>query len=73
MRFNSQAYDKVFPRQTEVHEHVETAVETFRPSEEVEDVSVPEPEKVVEEPQIVEPSIEEGSGDDGSIGEPNSE
>lgn len=70
MRFNSKAYDKVFPRQTEVHEQVETAVETFRPSEEPEeDVSVPE--KVVEEP---EPVVEEqGGDDDGSVGELDSE
>lgn len=32
MRFNSQAYDKVFPRTSEV-EHVESSVETFKPSE----------------------------------------
>lgn len=72
MRFNSKAYDKVFPRQTEVHEQVETAVETFRPSEEPEeDVSVPEPEKVVEEP---EPVVEErGGDDDGGVGELDSE
>ena len=72
MRFNSKAYDKVFPRQTEVHEQVETAVETFRPSEEPEeDVSVLEPEKVVEEP---EPTVEEQGGDaNGSVGELDSE
>ena len=68
MRFNSQAYDKVFPRQTEVHETVETAVETFRPSEEVEDVSVPENsvEVGVSEPSI----IEQGGEEDGGTGEP---
>ena len=61
MRFNSQAYDKVFPRQTEVHEQVETAVETFRPSDTEDDTKVYEPEKTVEEPEdIVEPSIEQG-------------
>ena len=72
MRFNSKAYDKVFPRQTEVHEQVETAVETFRPSEEPEeDVSVSETEKVVEEPK---PVVEERGGDnDGSVGELDSE
>lgn len=73
MRFNSQAYDKVFPRQTEVHEQVETAVETFRPSEE-DDTKVYEPEKTVEELEdTVEPSIEQGGDDDGgtdkSVGE----
>lgn len=56
MRFNSQAYDKVFPRQTEV-EHVESSVETFKPSEEVEDVKLEE-EKVVE-PETSQDEVEE--------------
>lgn len=78
MRFNSQAYDKVFPRKAEV-EHVESAVETFKPSEETE----PEVEEssVGTEPDVLdplldgEPSNEEGGGADGNgnNGEPNNE
>ena len=63
MRFNSQAYDKVFPRTVE-KERVETAVETFRPSEE------PEVDGVLEEPEVVEPSVDEepSTGQGGDIG-----
>ena len=75
MRFNSQAYDKVFPRQTEV-EHVESSVETFKPSEtEQEEVeSVIEPE-VLDPLLDGEPSTEERSDVDGNgnAGEPNNE
>ena len=74
MRFNSQAYDKVFPRQTEI-EHVESSVETFKPSETEPDI---EHDKVVEttvdktEPTVLdpllddEPSSEQGGDDDGN-------
>ena len=75
MRFNSQAYDKVFPRQTEV-EHVESSVETFKPSEtEHEEIeSVVEPE-VLDPLLDGEPSTEE-RGDvngNGNAGELNNE
>lgn len=74
MRFNSQAYDKVFPRQTEV-EHVESSVETFKPSEEHEEVeSAIEPE-VLDPLLDGEPSTEE-RGDvngNGNAGELNNE
>lgn len=72
MRFNSQAYDKVFPRQTEV-EHVESSVETFKPSE-TEQENTGE-ESVVDkttEPEVLdpllddEPSNEERGGADGN-------
>ena len=72
MRFNSQAYDKVFPRQTEV-EHVESSVETFKPSE-TEQENTGE-ESVVDktiEPEVIdsllddEPSNEERGGADGN-------
>lgn len=33
MRFSGDAYDKVFPRETQKQETVETAVETFKPTE----------------------------------------
>lgn len=39
MRFNSTAYDELFPRENETEkEKVESAVETFKPTEEVEDI-----------------------------------
>ena len=72
MRFNSQAYDKLFPRQTEV-EHVESSVETFKPSE-TEQENTGE-ESVVDkttEPEVLdpllddEPSNEERGGADGN-------
>lgn len=72
MRFNSQAYDKVFPRTTEV-EHVESSVETFKPSE-TEQENIGE-ESVVDkttEPEVLdpllddEPSNEERGGADGN-------
>ena len=71
MRFNSQAYDKVFPRTTEV-EHVESSVETFKPSE-TEHENVNE-DSVIEksEPEVLdpllddEPSISKGGDADGN-------
>lgn len=67
MRFNSQAYDKVFPRTTEV-EHVESSVETFKPSEtepEVESSVSTEPDAL--DPLLDdEPSNEERGGADGN-------
>lgn len=77
MRFNSQAYDKVFPRQTEV-EQVESSVETFKPSETEQNEQVVD--KVVE-PDVLdplldnEPSSSKGGDADGNgnTGEPNNE
>ncbi|MBO7732088.1 MAG: hypothetical protein J6S67_06040 [Methanobrevibacter sp.] len=72
MRFNSQAYDKVFPRQTEV-EQVETSVETFRPSQE--ETSTDEVTETVVETEVKEsllenePSTEIGGDNDGGTGE----
>ena len=72
MRFNSQAYDKVFPRQTEV-EQVETSVETFRPSQE--ETSTDEVTETVVESDVKEsllenePSTEIGGDNDGGTGE----
>ena len=72
MRFNSQAYDKVFPRQTEV-EQVETSVETFRPSQEetsTDEVTETVVETEVKEPLLEnEPSTEIGGDSDGGTGE----
>lgn len=33
MRFSGDAYDKLFPRETHKQETIETAVETFKPTE----------------------------------------
>lgn len=33
MRFSGDAYDKLFPRESQKQETVETAVETFKPTE----------------------------------------
>ena len=78
MRFNSQAYDKVFPRQTEV-EHVESSVETFKPSE-VEHEEYEEVESAIE-PEVLDPLLDgepsaEERGDvngNGNAGELNNE
>lgn len=80
MRFNSQAYDKVFPRTTEV-EHVESSVETFKPSENEQDNTGNESAVGSSEPEILdplldgEPSTEQGGDNDGNgnAGEPNNE
>ena len=53
MRFNSKAYDKVFPRKTEV-ERVESSVETFKPSEDEQDNTGVE--------NVVEVGTDDGSG-----------
>lgn len=61
MRFNSEAYDKVYPRQKEV-EKVETVVETFTPTEDeqkktsVDEVKTEEvkTEEVVESDKVAE-------------------
>lgn len=47
-RFNSQAYDKLFPRTQEV-EKVESAVETFKPTEKEQKQEETTVEKAVEE------------------------
>ena len=72
MRFNSQAYDKVFPRTTEV-EHVESSVETFKPSEaEQENTGEDSVVDKTTEPEVLdpllddEPSNEERGGADGN-------
>ena len=72
-RFNSEAYDKLFPRVTETTPAPETVVETFRPSQ-----SKPaEVEKTVEapEPAPADPELKEegGSNGVGDVSELNSE
>lgn len=71
MRFNSQAYDKVFPRTTEV-EHVESSVETFKPSENEQDSIENESAVEKSESEMIEPlsdgepSISKGGDADGN-------
>lgn len=47
MRFNSEAYDKLYPRQKE-KENIETAVETFTPTADEQEVD-DESDETVEE------------------------
>lgn len=54
-RFNSEAYDKLFPREQQ-KEVVESAVETFKPSEKKEEVIE---EKVVESEKVIDPLLDE--------------
>lgn len=54
-RFNSEAYDKLFPREQQ-KEVVESAVETFKPSEKKEEVVE---EKAVESDTVTDPLLEE--------------
>ncbi len=65
MRFNSEAYDKLFPREADPAPVVETPVETFRPSQnEVPDKPVPD-DLVPEETEV--------NDDDGSDCQSDSE
>lgn len=61
MRFSAEMYDKVFPREKTV-QHVESAVETFKPTEDLDSS-----ESVVET-EVVEEDTE-GGVDDGRDGE----
>lgn len=54
MRFNSEAYNKLFPRE-EPKPVVESAVDTFKPSENVKEI----PEEDAEEPEEAETPAEE--------------
>lgn len=55
MRFNSEAYDKLFPRQKDPAPAVETPVETFRPSQNSGKAEKPveDPDPVPEDPDPV--------------------
>lgn len=72
-RFNSEAYDKLFPRVTETTPAPETVVETFRPSQN----KPAEVEKTVEAPEqaSADPEIKEEGGSDGAgnVSEPDPE
>lgn len=76
MRFNSKAYDKVFPRTTEV-EHVESSVETFKPSETESEESAVEPTTSEVEETLLDEEPSTGKGGDadgnGNAGELNNE
>ena len=73
-RFNSKAYDKLFPRVKDPDPVPETAVETFRPSqEEVEEKTetvLPELDNLPDDPIIPE---EGGTDENGEPGEPDHE
>ena len=73
MRFNSEAYDKLFPRQKDPDPAVETPVETFRPSQNSGKAEKPveDPDPVPEDPAA--PEEEEMNHDDGSTGESDPE
>lgn len=61
MRFDSEAYDKIFPRQKPV-ESVETVVDSFKPTEEEQKANSPEPAPV-EPPVEIEGDGQEGDSD----------
>ena len=77
-RFNTKAYDKLFPRTQETVQPVETAVEGFKPSHDDKPVDSPEPQDpkadVVKDDPLPDPVPDPGSdpepdntggGDDG--------
>ena len=72
-RFNSTAYDKLFPRITDSAPVPETAVETFRPSQYKKEDSVPEtvlPDPVKADPVDPDP---DGGDEDGYGGDSESD
>ena len=75
MRFNSAAYDKLFPRQTEQPPVPETPVETFRPSQKKDHIEKPveDSDPVEDVNDQFEPEEQEVNNDDGSAGQPDPE
>lgn len=74
MRFNSEAYDKLFPREADPAPKVETPVETFRPSQnKVPDTPVPDDPEPAPEPAPYVPEEKEVVDDDGSDRQSDSE
>ncbi len=78
MRFNSEAYDKLFPREADPAPAVETPVETFRPSKnKVPDTPVPgDPDPAPDPAPDPVPSVPgetEVKNDDGGPGQSDSE
>ena len=71
-RFNSKAYDKLFPRVKDPDPVPETAVETFRPSQEEvkEETVLPEQDNIPDDPDLPE---EGGTDGNGEPGEPDHE
>lgn len=53
MRFKADSYEKLFPRQTETPEHIETAVEGFTPTQDKIQEAPAAPEPVKQPEQIV--------------------
>lgn len=74
MRFNSEAYDKLFPREADPAPAVETPVETFRPSQnKVPDTPVPDDSDPAPDPVPSVPEETEVIDDDGSDRQSDSE
>lgn len=74
MRFNSEAYDKLFPREADPAPKVETPVETFRPSQnKVPDTPVPDDPEPAPDPAPFVPEDKEVNDDNGGAGEPDPE
>ena len=66
-RFNSNAYDKLFPRASEPAPAPESAVDTFHPTKDKlegkdPDVHDPEPAEIPEEIPGMEEGVENGNG-----------
>ena len=53
MRFKADSYEKLFPRQTETPEHIESAVEGFTPTQDMIQDAPAAPEPVKQPEQIV--------------------
>lgn len=64
-RFNSEAYDRLFPRVEEQHTHIESAVPTFTPTADIENNSVVQQNEVTVETNVNGKEIEDGN--DGNI------
>lgn len=74
MRFNSEAYDKLFPREADPAPAVETPVETFRPSQnKVPDTPVPGDPDPAPDPVPSVPGETEVNDDDGGDRQSDSE
>ena len=74
MRFNSEAYDKLFPREADPAPAVETPVETFRPSQhKVPDTPVPDDPDPAPDPAPSVPEETEVIDDNGNDCQSDSE
>ena len=72
MRFNYEAYEKVFPKDPEPSKPIESAVDTFKPTEEEMAMDKPGVKiNVIEEPKLDEIPEPEGIGALAPEGEEN--